>query len=188
MTETSPVDHDMWRQCISRDLRVKQNTYAVAMAFSMFGDYTDGTDVFPSMARIAAMVGLSNATKVHPHRRKLVECGYLADTRRRSAADTVVYRLTAPAEVVAAVKAGREARAPRKPKNGPSRAAIAASGPSAPSAVDQPSTGASGPLELTLEQKAWFLGGNDPQSWPWADIPYAQAEDAYRSYTGQTAA
>ncbi len=76
----------------------------------MFGDYTDGTDVFPSTATIAEIVGLSNATKVHPHRRKLVECGYLADTGARSGADTVVYCLTAPVEVVAAVKAGREGR------------------------------------------------------------------------------
>nr|BFD83062.1 hypothetical protein StreXyl84_24630 [Streptomyces sp. Xyl84] len=188
MTDFSPVDHDMWRQCISRDPRVKQNTYAVAMAFSMFGDYTDGTDVFPSMATIAGMVGLSNATKVHPYRRKLVEYGYLADTGRRSTADTVVYRLTAPAEVVAAVKAGREARTPRGRESGPSRLAAASPDHSAPSVGDQPSTGPTGPLELTLEQKAWFLGGDDPQSWPWAAVPYALAEQAYRRYTGELAA
>ncbi|GGT84124.1 winged helix-turn-helix domain-containing protein [Streptomyces coeruleorubidus] len=167
---------------------MKQNTYAVAMAFAMFGDYTDGTDVFPSMATIAEMVGLSSATKVHPHRKKLVEYGYLTDTGVRSSADTVVYRLTAPAEVIAAVKVGREARKPRNPQNGPSRAATASPDPSALSAGDRPSTAPVGPIELTLEQKSWFLGGNDPQSWPWTEIPYALAEDAYRSYTGQMAA
>ncbi|WP_055524167.1 hypothetical protein [Streptomyces graminilatus] len=187
MTDIPRVDHDLWRRCLSHDPRVKQNTYAVAMAFAMFGDYTHGTDVFPSMATIAAMVGLSSATKVHPHRKKLVEYGYLTDTGARSSADTVVYCLTAPAEVIAAVKAGPEARKPRKPQNGPSRAATASPAPLAPSAGDQPSTAPVGPIELTLEQKCWFLGGNDPQSWPWTEIPYASAEDAYRSYTGQMA-
>ncbi|WP_307056829.1 winged helix-turn-helix domain-containing protein [Streptomyces achromogenes] len=164
---------------------MKQNTYAVAMAFAMFGDYTDGTDVFPSMATIAEMVGLSSATKVHPHRKKLVEYGYLTDTGAHSSADTVVYRLTAPAEVVAAVKAGRETRTRRKPPNGPSKAATASLDHSAPSAGDRPSTAPVGPIELTLEQKTWFLGGENQQSWPWTDIPYAVAEDAYRSYTGK---
>jgi hypothetical protein len=100
VTEISRVDHDLWRRTISHDPRVKQNTYAVSMAFAMFGDYRDGTDVFPSMATIAEMVGLSSATKVHPHRKKLVEYGYLTDTGARSSADTVVYRLTAPAEAI----------------------------------------------------------------------------------------
>jgi hypothetical protein len=181
------VDHGLWRRCIAHDPRIRQNTFAVGMAFSMFGDYSDGTDVFPSMATIAEMVGLSNATKVHPHRRKLVECGYLADTGARSSADTVVYRLTAPADVVAAVEAGR-ARSRRKPQNGPSRAATEGLDHSALSAGDRPATAPVEPIELSLEQKAWFLGGNDPQCWPWAEIPYAQAENAYRSYTGQIAA
>ncbi|MFI5872238.1 hypothetical protein ACIBAH_07300 [Streptomyces sp. NPDC051445] len=100
---------------------MKQNTYAVAMAFAMFGDYTDGTDVFPSMATIAEMVGLSSATKVHPHRKKLVEYGYLTDTGARSSADTVVYLLTAPAEIVAAVKAAGSTysqEAPERPFEG----------------------------------------------------------------------
>ncbi|MDQ0832045.1 hypothetical protein QF032_003889 [Streptomyces achromogenes] len=185
MPQTSRVDHDLWRRSISHDPRVKQNTYAVAMAFAMFGDYTDGTDVFPSMATIAEMVGLSSATKVHPHRKKLVEYGYLTDTGAHSSADTVVYRLTAPAEVVAAVKAGRETRTRRKPPNGPSKAATASLDHSAPSAGDRPSTAPVGPIELTLEQKTWFLGGENQQSWPWTDIPYAVAEDAYRSYTGK---
>ncbi|MEV2212796.1 winged helix-turn-helix domain-containing protein [Streptomyces sp. NPDC050997] len=188
MTEISRVDHDLWRRSISHDPRVKQNTYAVAMAFAMFGDYTDGTDVFPSMATIAEMVGLSSATKVHPHRKKLVEYGYLTDTGARSPADTVVYRLTAPAEVVAAIKAGREARTRRKPQNGPSRAATASPGPSVPSAGNRPFTAPVGPIELSLEQKAWFLGGNEPQCWPWAEIPYALGEHAYRLYTGELAA
>ncbi|WP_142266379.1 hypothetical protein [Streptomyces sp. SLBN-115] len=166
---------------------MKQNTYAVAMAFAMFGDYTDGTDVFPSMATIAQMVGLSSATKVHPHRKKLVEYGYLTDTGERSSADTVVYRLTAPTEVIAAVKAGREARTRRKPQNGPLRAATASLDHSAPSAGDRPSTTPVGPIELSLEQKTWFLGGNDPKCWPWVEIPYALAEHAYRLYTGELA-
>ncbi|MEU2981030.1 winged helix-turn-helix domain-containing protein [Streptomyces hirsutus] len=158
------------------------------MAFAMFGDYSDGTDVFPSMATIAEMVGLSSATKVHPHRRKLVEYGYLTDTGERSAADTVVYRLTAPAEVIAAVKAGREARSRRKPGNGHPRAAKAASDQLAPSVEDRLSTAHTGPVELALEQKAWFLGGNDPESWPWPEIPYLLADHAYRTYIGQIAA
>ena len=158
------------------------------MAFAMFGDYTDGTDVFPSMATIAEMVGLSSATKVHPHRKKLVEYGYLTDTGARSSADTVVYRLTAPAEVLAAVKAGRQARSRRKPQNGPSGAGTASLDHSAPSAGDRPSAAPVGPIELSLEQKAWFLGGSDPQCWPWAEIPYALAEHAYRLYTGEQAA
>ncbi|MCF4140146.1 hypothetical protein L1856_29950 [Streptomyces sp. Tue 6430] len=108
---------------------MKQNTFAVAMAFAMFGDYRDGTDVFPSMATIAEMVGLSSATKVHPHRRRLVEYGYLADTGRRSAADTVVYSLTAPAEFVAAVKDGREACTRRKSQKGSSKASTATLAP-----------------------------------------------------------
>jgi len=158
------------------------------MAFAMFGDYSDGADVYPSMATIAEMVGLSNATKVHPHRRKLVEYGYLTDTGTRSAADTVIYCLTAPAEVIAAVKAGREARSRKKPGNGHLRAAKATPDQSAPSAEDRPSTAHTGPLELTLEQKAWFLGGNDSESWPWPEIPYPLADHAYRAYTGQIAA
>jgi hypothetical protein len=182
------VNHDLWRKCIAYDPRIKQNTFAVGMAFSMFGDYTNGTDVFPSMATIAEMVGLSNATKVHPHRRKLVEYGFLADTGTRSAADTVVYCLTAPAEVLAAVKARPEARKPRKPESGPEKAAAADLDPSGTWAVDRPSTAPTGPVELTLEQKAWFLGGKEPKSWPWPEIPYASAERAYRLYTGQEAA
>ena len=188
MTEISPVDHDLWRRCISHDPRVRQNTYAVAMAFALFGDYTDGTDVFPSMATIAEMVGLSSATKVHPHRRKLVEYGYLTDTGARSSADTVIYCLTAPADVLAAVKAGPEARKRRKPKSGPTRAATADADPSGPSAGDRPSTDPTEPIELTLDQKAWFLGGEGPESWPWREIPYASAEHAYRLYTGQVVA
>ncbi|MFJ4529652.1 hypothetical protein [Streptomyces nigrescens] len=158
------------------------------MAFSMFGDYTDGTDVFPSMATIAEMVGLSNATKVHPHRRKLVECGYLTDTGARSGADTVVYCLTAPAEVVAAVKVPPGTRKRRKPESGPTKAAAPAQDSSGASAGDWPSTAPLGPVELTLEQKAWFLGGEEADSWPWREIPYASAEHAYRLYTGQVAA
>ena len=186
MTEVSRVDHDMWRQCISRDPRVKQNTYAVAMAFAMYGNYSDGTDVYPSMATIAEMVGFSNATKVHPHRKKLVECGYLSDTGTRSAADTVIYCLTAPAEVVAAVQTEREAR--RKPAKGLLRTATAVPEQSDASPDERPSMAPSGPIELTLAQKSWFLGQSDPESWPWPEIPYATAEHAYRAYTGQIAA
>ncbi|MFG2377197.1 winged helix-turn-helix domain-containing protein [Streptomyces sp. NPDC048504] len=184
----SRVDHGLWRRCIAHDPSIRQNTFAVGMAFSMFGDYSDGTDVFPSMATIAEMVGLSNATKVHPHRKKLVECGYLTDTGARSGADTVVYCLTAPADVLSAVKAGHETHKRRKPKSGPTKAATADADPSGPSARDRPSTAPTGPIELTLDQKAWFLGGEGPESWPWQEIPYASAERAYRLYTGQVAA
>ncbi|MBL1099130.1 Lrp/AsnC family transcriptional regulator [Streptomyces coffeae] len=184
----SRVDHGIWRRCIAYDPRIKQNTFAVGMAFSMFGDYTDGTDVFPSMATIAEMVGLSNATKVHPHRRKLVEFGYLADTGARSRADTVVYCLTAPAEVLVAVKAGPEARKRRKPESSPTKAVPADGDHSGPLAEDRSSLVPTGPVELTLEQKLWFLGGEEPESWPWCEIPYASAEHAYRLYAGPTAA
>ncbi|MGV9272641.1 hypothetical protein [Streptomyces griseosporeus] len=153
----------------------------------MFGDYTNGTDVFPSMATISAMVGLSNATKVHPHRRKLVEYGYLADTGARSAADTVVYCLTAPAEVIAEVQARREAGARQAPERDPLKGEAVCSEPSAPLAGDQPATVPTGPIELSLEQKMWFLGGEAPDAWPWPDVPYAVAEDAYRLYTRQLA-
>ena len=183
----SRVDHDLWRRCIAQDPRIRQNTFAVGMAFSMFGDYSDGTDVFPSMATIAEMVGLSNATKVHPHRRKLVEYGYLTDTGTRSGADTVVYCLTAPAEVLAAGKTRPEARKRRKPVNGPTKAAAPDLDHWDPSAAERPSTAPTGPIDLTLDQKLWFLGGEEPGAWPWREIPYASAEHAYRLYAGQVA-
>ncbi|MFI9120131.1 hypothetical protein ACIGW0_12165 [Streptomyces bikiniensis] len=188
MGDFQKVDHDLWRRCISNDQRIRQNTYAVAMAFSMFGDYTDGTDVFPSMATIAEMVGLSNATKVHPHRRKLVEHGYLADTGARSAADTVVYRLTAPADVVAAAQGGRGPRDRRKPPKAYEEAAASSTEPTPPDRGVRPSGGRSGPVNLTLDQKTWFLGKNSPEAWPWPDVPYAEAANAYRLYSGQIAA
>lgn len=183
----SRVDHGLWRRCIAHDPRIRQNTFAVGMAFSMFGDYSDGTDVFPSMATIAEMVGLSNATKVHPHRKKLVECGYLTDTGARSGADTVVYCLTAPADVLSAVKAGHETRKRRKLQNGPTKPPVADLDHWDPSAAERPSTGPTGPIDLTLEQKLWFLGREEPGSWPWHEIPYASAEHAYQLYAGQVA-
>ncbi|MGW4050481.1 hypothetical protein ACWENA_06585 [Streptomyces sp. NPDC004779] len=188
MEDFQKVDHDLWRRCISHDHRIRQNTYAVAMAFSMFGDYTNGTDVFPSMATIAETVGLSNATKVHPHRRKLVEYGYLADTGARSAADTVVYCLTAPADVVAAVQAGRGVRDHRKPPRGPERAATPSGEPTPPDKGVRPPRGRVAPVLLSLDQRCWFLEGNEPAAWPWSEVPYAEAENAYRIHTGEIAA
>ncbi|MDX3387261.1 Lrp/AsnC family transcriptional regulator [Streptomyces niveiscabiei] len=152
------------------------------MAFSMFGDYTDGTDVYPSIATIAEMVGLSNATKVHPHRKKLVEFGYLADTGVRSSADTVVYSLTAPTEVISTATAEREARVRRKPEKAPTAAVADAPDSPAPPGRACPSDADLAAFELTLEQKIWFLDEREPNSWPWSDIPYALAERAYKLY------
>ncbi|MFE4419791.1 hypothetical protein [Streptomyces sp. NPDC056817] len=188
VTETSRVDHDIWRQCISRDPRVKQNTYAVGMAFAMFGNYRDGTDVYPSMATIAEMVCLSSATKVHPHRKTLVECGYLLDTGRKSAAGTVVYHFTAPNDVIAAVQEGRDRRIPGKPVSAPQKPSEDVPGQSEPQGEEKPSTARTGPLELDIEHKAFFLGGGTADEWRWPAIPYAEAEHAYMVYTGRVAA
>ncbi len=157
------------------------------MVIGEYGNYADGSNVRPSMETVAREVGFSSRQKIYPHLKILRERGYLTPAGTRSAKGVVVYRLTAPAEIVrtasatsldAAVRAGTNGQAAEPVQGEEGRSNAAPNSSAAP---------AGEPVQLTMEQKMWFLGGSSPEEWPWPNIPYSTAERAYRKYTGQPA-
>ncbi|MDX6738611.1 hypothetical protein [Actinocorallia sp. A-T 12471] len=198
MRDPIRVDHDTWKSCTFNDPRIVNATLLVADAFARFGDYKTGSGVFPSLSTIAEGIGFRRPNSVHPHKNKLIELGYLRDTGNRTAAGVVIYELTAPEDILEAVRANRrpaDAQKAVKALLSPEHDASDAwevPGPAERQRVSQmPPSGEPAPVipleevELNLEQKTWFLSGHGPEGWPWADLPFELARAAYRSYTGK---